>query len=48
MHFRHETHGDRKQVEPVFQDIKRRTEQFYHNFPNTDPEVVEKWLRAVS
>jgi len=31
MHCRHETHGDRTPVERVFQEIKRRTEQFYTN-----------------
>jgi transposase-like protein len=48
MHFHHETHGNRNPVERVFQEIKRRTEQFYNNFPNADPETVEKWLNALS
>lgn len=46
MHFRHETHGDRNPVERVFQEIKRRTNQFYNNFPNADPETVDSWLKA--
>jgi transposase-like protein len=48
VHFRHETHGDRNPVERVFQEIKRRTDQFYNNFPNADPETVESWLKAVA
>ncbi len=48
MHFRHETHGDRNPVERVFQEIKRRTNQFYNNFPNADPETVDSWLKALA
>ena len=48
MHFRHETHGDRNPVERVFQEIKRRTDQFYNNFPNAEPETVESWLNALA
>ena len=48
MHFRHETHGDRNPVERVFQEIKRRTNQFYNNFPNANPETVESWLKALA
>jgi len=48
MHFRHETHGDRNPVERVFQEIKRRTGQFYNNFPTAEPETVESWLRALA
>lgn len=46
MHFRHETHGDRNPVERVFQEVKRRTNQFYNTFNNADPETVESWLLA--
>ena len=48
MHFRHVTHGDRNPVERVFQEIKRRTDQFYNNFPNADPETVDSWLKALA
>ena len=48
MHFRHETHGDRNPVERVFQEIKRRTDQFYNNFSNADPETVDSWLKALA
>lgn len=48
MHFRHETHGNRNPVERAFQEIKRRTEQFYTNYPNADPETVESWLCALA
>ena len=41
MHFRHETHGDRNPVERVFQEIKRRTNQFYNTFSHAEPETVE-------
>jgi transposase-like protein len=33
LHFRHETVGEWNPVERVFQEIKRRTEQFYNTFP---------------
>jgi transposase-like protein len=48
MHFRHETHGDRNPVERVFQEIKRRTTQFYNTFSCASPESAEKWLKAIS
>lgn len=48
VHFRHETFGDRNPVERVFQEIKRRTEQFYNHFGNADPETVENWLLALA
>ena len=48
MHFRHETHGDRNLVERVFQEIKRRTTQFYNTFSHASPESAEQWLKAVS
>ena len=48
MHFRHETHGDRNPVERVFQEIKRRTTQFYNTFSRASPESAEEWLKAVS
>ncbi|MFB6198666.1 MAG: IS6 family transposase, partial [Halobacteriaceae archaeon] len=48
MHFRHETHGDRNPVERVFQEIKRRTNQFYNTFSHANPETVENWLRALA
>ena len=48
MHFRHETFGDRNPVERVFQEIKRRTTQFYNTFSHASPESAEQWLNAVS
>jgi transposase-like protein len=48
MHFRHETHGDRNPVERVFQEIKRRTTQFYNTFSRASPASAEEWLKAIS
>jgi transposase-like protein len=48
MHFRHETFGERNPVERVFQEIKRRTNQFYNTFSHAHPESAEKWLKALS
>lgn len=48
MHFRHETFGDRNPIERTFQEVKRRTEQFYNTFGRAPPECAENWLRAVS
>jgi transposase-like protein len=48
MHFRHETHGDRNPVERSFQEIKRRTRQFYNSFSHANPETVENWLCALA
>lgn len=48
MHFRHETFGDRNPVERIFQEIKRRTEQFYNTFGRASPESAENWLLALS
>jgi transposase-like protein len=48
MHFRHETFGDRNPVERSFQEIKRRTEQFYNCFTRADPETAEAWLQALA
>jgi len=48
MHFRHETHGDCNPVERSFQEIKRRTRQFYNSFSHADPETVENRLRALA
>jgi transposase-like protein len=48
MHFRHETHGDRNPVERVFQEIKRRTNQFYNTFSRASPESAEEWSKAIS
>ena len=48
MHFRHETHGDRNPVERVFQEIKRRTNQFYNTFSHADPRTAENWLQALA
>jgi transposase-like protein len=45
MHFRHETHGNRNPVERVFQEIKRRTTQFYNTFSRASPESAEEWLK---
>ena len=47
MHFRHETFGDRNPVERVFQEIKRRTNQFYNTFSHADPATAENWLQAL-
>ena len=48
MHFRHETFGNRNPVERVFQEIKRRTTQFYNTFSRASPESAEEWLKAIS
>jgi transposase-like protein len=48
MHFRHETFGERNPVERIFQEIKRRTEQFYNTFSRASPESAENWLQAIS
>jgi transposase-like protein len=48
MHFRHETFGERNPVERVFQEVKRRTEQFYNCFSHAQPETVESWLQALA
>jgi putative transposase len=48
MHFRHETFGERNPVERVFQEIKRRTNQFYITFSHASPESAEEWLKALS
>lgn len=44
----HETFGERNPIERVFQEIKRRTRQFYNHFGNASPEAVENWLLAVA
>ena len=46
MHFRHETLGDRNRFEHVFQEIKRRIEQFYNTFSQSSAESAENWLKA--
>ena len=48
VHFRQETFGDRNPVERVFQEIKRRTDQFYNHFGNAHVETVENWLLALA
>ncbi|MFW6385192.1 MAG: IS6 family transposase, partial [Halodesulfurarchaeum sp.] len=48
MHFRHETFGERNPVERVFQEIKRRTQQFYNTFSRSLPESAENWLKALA
>jgi transposase-like protein len=48
MHFRHETFGERNPVERVFQEIKRRTKQFYNTFSHAAPTTVENWLQALA
>jgi len=48
MHFRHETFGVRNPVERIFQETKRRTEQFYNTFSHATPESAENWLLALS
>ncbi len=46
--FRHETFGERNPVERVFQEMKRRTGQFYNTFNHADPETAESWLLALA
>lgn len=46
--FRHVTFGDRNPVERIFQEIQRRTGQFYNTFGNADPGTAENWLRALA
>jgi transposase-like protein len=45
---RHETFGERNPIERVFQEIKRRTSQFYNHFGHANPETVENWLLALA
>jgi len=45
---KHEIFGERNPIERVFQEIKRRTRQFYSPFGNASPEAVENWLLAVA
>jgi transposase-like protein len=47
-HFRQETFGDRNPVERVFQEIKRRTDQFYNHFANAEVETVENWMLGLA
>jgi transposase-like protein len=47
MHFRNETVDEWNPVERVFQEIKRRTEQFYNTFSHASPHSTEKWLKAL-
>lgn len=46
--FRHVTFGDRNPGERIFQEIKRRTRQFYNSFGNANPETAENWLQALA
>ena len=48
MHFRHETFGERNPVERMYQEIKRRTNQFYNTFVRAGPETAENWLQALA
>ena len=48
MHFRHETFGERYPIERIFQEIKRRTNQFYYMFSRSSPESAEDWLNVLS
>jgi transposase-like protein len=48
VHFRQETFGDRNPVERVFQEIERRTDQFYNHSAKADVETVENWLLALA
>ena len=48
LQFHHETLGERNLAERIFQVIKRRTEPFYNNFSNPDPETVDSWLKALA
>jgi len=41
VHVRQRTFGDQNPVERVFQEIKRRTSQFYNHFGNAEVETVE-------
>ncbi len=45
---RHETFGERNPVERAFQEIKRRTEQFYNTFSHADPGTADQWLKALA
>jgi transposase-like protein len=45
---RHETFGERNPIERVFQEIKRRTSQFYNHFGHAKPESIENWLLALA
>jgi len=47
-YFRHETFGERNPVERIFQEIKRRTGQFYNTFSRSSTESAENWLKAIS
>jgi putative transposase len=45
---KHETFGEHNPIERVFQEIKRRTSQFYNHFGHANPETVENWLLALA
>jgi len=44
--FRYERHGLRNAVERLFQEIKRRTNQFGNCFRNAEAEIAENWLQS--
>jgi len=48
MHFRHETFCERNSVERVFQEVKRRTEQFYNCFSHASPRPSSRGLLALA
>lgn len=46
--FRHESFGDHNPVERAFQEINRRTEQFYNTFGRAEPNSGDPWLKALA
>lgn len=46
LRFQHETHGYRNNVECVFREVKRRTNQSSNCFSHAEAETVENWLQA--
>ena len=44
--FRDEWYGNRRSVERVFRDIKRRTDSFSNCFGHADPATVDDWLKS--
>ena len=41
LRFQQETHGNRKSVERIFREVKRRTNQFSNCFSHAEAETVE-------
>ncbi len=46
LNYRYEKHGNRNSVERVFQELKRRTNQFSNCFSHSKASSVENWLQA--